>query len=51
MEDYPIARAYRDARVGTIAGGSSEIMREIIARIVIDAVAYKPVYEGASGRS
>lgn len=45
MEDYPIARAYRDARVGTIAGGSSEIMREIIARIVIDAVAYKPVYE------
>lgn len=47
MEDYPIARAYRDVRVGTIAGGSSEIMREIIARIVIDAVAYKPVYEGA----
>jgi alkylation response protein AidB-like acyl-CoA dehydrogenase len=44
MEDYPIARAYRDVRVGTIAGGSSEIMREIIAKIVIDAVAYKPVY-------
>ncbi|AQG79956.1 acyl-CoA dehydrogenase [Spirosoma montaniterrae] len=45
IEDYPIARAYRDARVGTIAGGSSEIMREIIAKIVVDAVAYKPVYE------
>ncbi|MGF7217271.1 hypothetical protein GGR92_003444 [Spirosoma lacussanchae] len=45
MEDYPIARAYRDVRVGTIAGGSSEIMREIIAKIVIDAVAYKPVYQ------
>ncbi len=46
IEDYPIARAYRDVRVGTIAGGSSEIMREIIAKIVIDAVAYKPVYDG-----
>jgi acyl-CoA dehydrogenase len=44
MEDYPICRAYRDARVGTIAGGTSEIMREIIAKIVVDAVAYKPAY-------
>jgi len=44
IEDYPIARAYRDVRVGTIAGGTSEIMREIIAKIVIDAVAYKAVY-------
>ena len=44
MEDFPIARAYRDVRVGTIAGGSSEIMREIIAKIVVDDVAYKPVY-------
>lgn len=45
IEDYPICRAYRDARVGTIAGGTSEIMREIIARIVLDAVEYKPVYK------
>lgn len=44
IEDYPICRAYRDVRVGTIAGGSSEIMREIIAKIVVDAVEYKPVY-------
>ncbi len=44
MEEYPICRAYRDVRVGTIAGGTSEIMREIIAKIVIDAVAYKPAY-------
>ena len=36
MEEYPIARIYRDARVGTIAGGTSEIMREIISRILID---------------
>lgn len=44
MEDYPICRSYRDARAGTIAGGSSEILREIIAKIVVDAVAYKAVY-------
>jgi hypothetical protein len=44
MEDYPICRAYRDVRVGTIAGGTSEIMREIISKIVVDAVEYKPVY-------
>lgn len=44
LDDYPISRAYRDTRVGTIAGGTSEIMREIIAKIVIDAVAYRTVY-------
>lgn len=30
--EYPIARAYADARVHRIYGGSNEIMREIIAR-------------------
>ncbi len=40
MEEYPIARAYRDTRVGTIAGGTSEIMREIIAKMVIDDKVY-----------
>ena len=40
MEEYPMARMYRDVRVGTIGGGSSEIMREIIAKIVIDDVSY-----------
>lgn len=32
MEEYPIARAYRDMRLGPIGGGTREIMREIIAR-------------------
>jgi len=41
MEEYKIARAFRDARIGTIGGGSSEIMREIIAKMVIDEVSYK----------
>jgi alkylation response protein AidB-like acyl-CoA dehydrogenase len=44
MEDYPICRAYRDTRVGTIAGGTSEIMREIIAKMAIDDVKYAKAY-------
>ena len=32
MREYPIARAWTDARVMRIYGGSSEIMKEIIAR-------------------
>ena len=32
MLEYPIARAYLDARVQTIYGGTSEIMKTIIAR-------------------
>ncbi|MGA7098088.1 MAG: acyl-CoA dehydrogenase family protein [Acidimicrobiia bacterium] len=32
MEEFPIARAYRDARVQRIYGGTTEIMKEIIGR-------------------
>lgn len=32
MMEYPIARAYADARVSRIYGGSSEVMKVIIAR-------------------
>jgi len=32
MLEYPIARAYLDARVQTIYGGTTEIMKEIIGR-------------------
>jgi long-chain-acyl-CoA dehydrogenase len=35
MSEYPIARAYEDARVTTIYGGTSEIMKVIIARQVL----------------
>ncbi len=41
MEEYPLARMYRDVRVGTIGGGSSEIMREIISKMIIEDVGYK----------
>ena len=32
MWEFPIARAWADARMSRIAGGSSEVMREIIGR-------------------
>lgn len=34
MKEYPIARAYLDARVMTIYGGTTEIMKEIIGRAI-----------------
>jgi hypothetical protein len=43
MEDYPMARLFRDSRLGPIGGGTSEILREIIAKIVIDKKEYKPI--------
>ncbi|NNK59489.1 MAG: acyl-CoA dehydrogenase, partial [Flavobacteriaceae bacterium] len=42
MEDYPMARLFRDSRLGPIGGGTSEILREIIAKMVIDKKSYKP---------
>jgi len=36
MMEYPIARAYVDARIERIYAGTSEIMKEIIARRVCD---------------
>jgi len=35
MWEYPIARAWADARVSRIAGGTCEIMREIIGRSMV----------------
>jgi len=43
MEEYPMARLLRDSRLGPIGGGTSEILKEIIAKIVIDGKEYKPV--------
>jgi alkylation response protein AidB-like acyl-CoA dehydrogenase len=35
MWEYPIARAYADARVQKIYGGTNEIMKEIVARSIL----------------
>lgn len=45
MAEYPIERAYRDARIGTIVGGTTEIMKEIISKTVIDGINYESTYE------
>ena len=37
MAEYPIARAYADARIERIYAGTSEIMKEIVARDLLDA--------------
>lgn len=45
MAEYEISRLYRDARIGTIVGGTSEIMREIIAKMMMDGMQYDTIYE------
>ena len=42
MEEYTMARLLRDSRLGPIGGGTSEILKEIIAKMIIDKKEYKP---------
>ena len=51
MSEYTMERAYRDARVGTIVGGTTEIMKEIISKIAIDGVNYESAYKATKGNS
>ena len=47
MLEYPIGRAYIDARVQTIYGGTTEIMKEIIGRdLAASATAVPPAERG-----
>jgi len=41
MEDYPLARLLRDSRIGPIGGGTSEILKEVLAKLIIDKKTYK----------
>ena len=41
MEDYPLARLFRDTRLGQIGGGTSEILKEIISRMMIEGKGYQ----------
>lgn len=46
MEEYPMARLFRDSRLGPIGGGTSQILCEIIAKMILD----KKVYQTATKR-
>ncbi len=41
MEDYGVARALRDMRLLSVGAGTTEIMHEIISKLIIDDVQYK----------
>ena len=47
MWEYPIARAYADARIVKIAGGSIEVMKHIIGRQLF--ASYKPQKDAVPG--
>ncbi len=42
MEDYPLARLFRDSRLGPIGGGTSEILKEILSKMILDKQNYQP---------
>lgn len=44
MEEYPLARMLRDSRLGRIGGGTSEILKEILAKLVVDKKNFNPVH-------
>ena len=50
-EEFKIARMFRDSRIGTIGGGTSEIMREIISKMIIDEVSYEAASQNNSNNS
>jgi alkylation response protein AidB-like acyl-CoA dehydrogenase len=41
MEDYGIARSFRDIRLLTVGAGTTEIMHEIISKIEMDEVRHE----------
>lgn len=49
MWEYPIARAYADARIVKIAGGSIEVMKHIIGRQLF--AKYRPRREAVNGEA
>lgn len=47
MDEYPISHLYRNARISRIYAGTSEVMREIIAR----SIGLDPRKKGAAGKA
>ncbi|HRK28258.1 MAG TPA: acyl-CoA dehydrogenase family protein [Chitinophagales bacterium] len=50
MEDYGIARALRDVRLMTVGAGTTEVMHEIISKMVVDDVRHKHQFVKARGQ-
>jgi len=49
MREYPVERGYRDAKLGTLGGGTSEVQRNIISHLIINLKkAKKAKKEGGS---
>ncbi len=40
MADYEVSRIFRDVRAGRLVGGTTQIMREILSKLMIDNVDY-----------
>jgi acyl-CoA dehydrogenase/citronellyl-CoA dehydrogenase len=49
-EDYGIARAFRDTRLMTIGAGTTEIMHEVISKLVVDEVTHRKTFMKARTR-
>ncbi len=43
-EDFGIARAFRDTRLMTIGAGTTQVMHEIISKLVVDEVSHRKQY-------
>ncbi len=43
-EDYGIARAFRDTRLMTIGAGTTQVMHEIISKLVVDEVTHRKTF-------
>ena len=41
MREFPVERGYRDAKLGTLGGGTSEIQKNIISRLILNLKAMK----------
>lgn len=41
MEEYPMARRFRDSRLGPIGGGTSEILCEVISKMLLENKQYE----------
>ena len=46
-EDYGLARAWRDTRLMSIGGGTTEVMMDILSKMIVDDTTYKRTFMGA----